>query len=104
MNPASQGEGRGQNQGDQLRTPRISMWQVKGTSGQPCKPGPGRAREESYLEASSFDASVEFIILSAPAPEAVGHPVALTQRHAVSVTCPSSQGCALSPAAQENQA
>lgn len=46
--------------------------------------GPWR---KSYLEPSSFDAPVEFIILTAPAPEAVGHAVALTQRQGASVTC-----------------
>jgi hypothetical protein len=44
--------------------------------------------EEPYLEPSSFDAPVEFVILTAPAPKAVGHSVALTQRQAASVTCP----------------
>lgn len=44
--------------------------------------------EKPYLEAGSSDAPVEFVILSAPAPKAVGHSVALTQRQAVSVTCP----------------
>ena len=34
---------------------------------------------EHYLEPSSFDAPVELVIFSAPAPEAVGHPVALTK-------------------------
>lgn len=49
---------------------------------------------EHYLEPSSFDAPVELVIFSAPAPEAVGHPVALTQRQAESFA-PSSQGCSL---------
>lgn len=41
-----------------------------------------------YLEPSSFDAPVEFIVFTAPAPEAVGHPVALTQRQTASLaTC-----------------
>lgn len=35
---------------------------------------------EHYLEPSSFDAPVELVVFSAPAPEAVGHPVALMQR------------------------
>lgn len=47
-----------------------------------------------YLEPSSFDAPVELVVFSAPAPEAVGHPVALTQRQAVSLA-QSSQGCSL---------
>lgn len=46
-----------------------------------------------YLEPSSFDAPVEFIVLTAPAPEAVGHPVALTQRQTASLA--SSAQCAL---------
>lgn len=49
---------------------------------------------EHYLEPSSFDAPVELRLFSAPAPEAVGHPVALTQRQAESFA-PSSQGCSL---------
>lgn len=39
-----------------------------------------------YLEAGSSDAPVELIVLTAPAPEAVGHPVALTETG--SITCP----------------
>lgn len=40
------------------------------------------SRGAEKLEPSSFDAPVELIVLTAPAPEAVGHPVALTQRQA----------------------
>lgn len=76
MRPGSRGKGRDQTPGD----PKNSDAAIKGTL--------GHARSLPYLETSSFDAPVEFIVLSAPAPEAVGHPVALTQRQAVSVTCP----------------
>lgn len=90
--PASQHESRDQNQGNQLQTPRCN----KERDPRDSHVAQGQAAwEEPYLEASSLDAPVEFIILSAPAPEAVGHPIALTQRQAVSVTCPSSQGCTL---------
>lgn len=46
-----------------------------------------------YLEAGSSDAPVELIVLTAPAPEAVGHPVALTETG--SITYPIRPGCSL---------
>lgn len=36
-----------------------------------------RPRSTAYLETSSFDTSIKLIVLPAPAPEAVGHAVAL---------------------------
>lgn len=53
------------------------------------KVGPGRC----YLEPGSSDAPVELVILTAPAPEAVGHPVALTETG--SIICPILPGCSL---------
>lgn len=44
-----------------------------------------------YLQPGPFDAPVELVIFTAPAPEAVGHPIALTQKQATSLV-PSSQG------------
>lgn len=36
-----------------------------------------RVQRPPYLETSSFDTSIELIVLPSPAPEAVGHPIAL---------------------------
>lgn len=47
-----------------------------------------------YLQPGPFDAPVELVIFTAPAPEAVGHPIALTQKQATSLA-PSSQGQSL---------
>lgn len=54
-----------------------------------------------YLEAGSSDAPVELIVLTAPAPEAVGHPVALTETG--SITCPILPGVLWPPATRSTQ-
>lgn len=73
------------------RPRELHLRKQKRISGQPPQlrwwQGPG----EPHLQPSSFNAPVELIVLAAPAPEAVGHPVALTQRQAASLG-PSSRG------------
>lgn len=92
---ANWGQNWDQKQGCHLQAPGTYLRAEKGASGQPQWLRWWWRTWECYLEPSSFDAPVELIVLTAPAPEAVGHPVALTQRQAASLA-PSSQ-CTLWP-------
>lgn len=51
-----------------------------------------------YLETSSFDASIKLIILPSPAPEAVGHAIALEQEQHRASQLHSLRGADTSPA------
>lgn len=69
------------------------------------------APEHTHLEASSFDASIKLIVLPSPAPEAVGHAIALQreQHHSALLQRPNTtttpgpeHGCSLHRAISSN--